>query len=230
LLICFQIIVIDQGRRFITTPLLLLDLLLTAAMPWPTLLWVILIDWVMILCGLVGALVQSTYKWGYYTFGKSALHSHQHQLLTLESGCVALFYIVYQLGWEARIHASKLGPDVNRTFLSCGTLTLLIWMLYPIAWGVCEGGNVISPDSEAVFYGILDLIAKPVFGAMLLFGHRTIDPAMLGLRIRDYDEDPAVRGGASGEKVRAPGADGTHTNVTNAAAAAPAATEPAATV
>lgn len=32
---------------FITTPLLLLDLLLTAGMPWSTLLWVILVDWIM---------------------------------------------------------------------------------------------------------------------------------------------------------------------------------------
>lgn len=56
--------------RFITTPLLLLDLLLTAGMPWPTVLWVILVDWVMIVCGLVGALVNSTYKWGYFTFGE----------------------------------------------------------------------------------------------------------------------------------------------------------------
>jgi bacteriorhodopsin len=33
---------------FITTPLLLLDLLLTAGMPWPTLLWVIMVDWIMV--------------------------------------------------------------------------------------------------------------------------------------------------------------------------------------
>jgi bacteriorhodopsin len=33
---------------FITTPLLLLDLLLTAGMPWPTLLWVIVVDWIMV--------------------------------------------------------------------------------------------------------------------------------------------------------------------------------------
>lgn len=70
----------------------------------------------------------------------------------------------------------------------CGSLTAVVWILYPIAWGVCEGGNLIAPDSEAVFYGILDLIAKPVFGALLLWGHRNIDPARLGLRIRDIDE------------------------------------------
>ena len=54
---------------FITTPLLLLDLLLTAGLPTPTILWVMLIDEIMIVCGLVGALVRSSYKWGYFTFG-----------------------------------------------------------------------------------------------------------------------------------------------------------------
>ncbi len=49
-------------RRFITTPLLLLDLLLTAGLPWPTILLTILVDEVMIVTGLVGALVKSSYK------------------------------------------------------------------------------------------------------------------------------------------------------------------------
>jgi bacteriorhodopsin len=61
---------------FITTPLLLLDLLLTAGMPWPTILWVILVDEIMIVTGLVGALVRSRYKWGYFTFGTSSSFFH----------------------------------------------------------------------------------------------------------------------------------------------------------
>jgi hypothetical protein len=28
-----------------------------------------------------------------------------------------------------------------------------IWMLYPICWGVSDGGNVISPLKEMIFYG-----------------------------------------------------------------------------
>jgi len=64
----------------ITTPLLLLDLLLTAGMPWPSILWVILVDWVMIVTGLVGALVVSDYKWGFFAFGKSAHYNIQHVL------------------------------------------------------------------------------------------------------------------------------------------------------
>jgi bacteriorhodopsin len=87
-----------------------------------------------------------------------------------------------------------LGDDVKRVFFMCGTLTAFLWTLYPIAWGLSEGGNVIAPDSEAVFYGILDFLAKPVFGALLLWGHRNIDPARLGLKIADYDNDPSVHG------------------------------------
>ena len=48
--------------RFVTTPLLLLDLLLTAALPWPTILFTLLVNEVMIVTGLIGAFVQSSYK------------------------------------------------------------------------------------------------------------------------------------------------------------------------
>jgi bacteriorhodopsin len=177
---------------FITTPLLLLDLLLTAGMPWPTILFTIIIDEIMIVTGLVGALVQSRYKWGFFVFG-----------------CVALAYIVYQLAWESRKHARAYGRDVEKAFLYCGSLTTLLCksstsqsrshctnmisgIIYPIAWGVCEGANLISPDSEAVFYGVLDFLAKPIFGALLLWGHKNIDPARLGLAIKDYDGDAIV--------------------------------------
>ena len=159
----------------ITTPLLLMDLLLTSGLPWPTTLFTIIVDEIMIVTGLSGALVNSTYKWGYYTFG-----------------CFALFWIAYVLLWEARIHANFLGRDIGRTFLICGSWTTLLWFLYPIAWGVSEGGNVIAPDSEAVFYGILDIMAKPVFGALLLWGHRGISPARLGLQIRDFQGEEAT--------------------------------------
>ncbi|KAF9698733.1 hypothetical protein EKO04_002822 [Ascochyta lentis] len=180
---------------FITTPLLLLDLLLTAGMPWPTILWIILVDEIMIVTGLIGALVVSRYKFAYFTIG-----------------CVALFYIVYVLVFEARRHALRYGPEVNRCFTMCGSMTTVLWILYPVAWGLCEGGNVISPDSEAIFYSVLDFIAKPIFGALLIYGHRNIDPASIGMDIMDYEGDAVVR------EKRAPNAplDGpAHTNGTD---------------
>jgi len=179
---------------FVTTPLLLLDLLLTSGLPWPTILITILMDEFMIVTGLVGALTRSSYKWGYYVFGN-----------------LAFFYVVYVLVFVARKHAAALGPNVSRTYMTCGVLTIFLWFLYPIAWGLSEGGNVIHPDSEAIFYGILDLFAKPVFGALLLWGHRNISPAELGLHIHDYDEMP----NAYGVREKTNGHNGVHNGVTN---------------
>lgn len=128
-----------------------------------------------------------------------------------------------------------LGPEVSRTYLIVGVWTIFLWFLYPIAWGISEGGNVIAPDSEAVFYGILDILAKPVFGALLLWGHRNIDPALLGskssslylvsqqltffneiVHIRDYDDSPSSRVTHThhGEKTH----NGAHGGVTDPAA------------
>jgi hypothetical protein len=50
----------------------------------------------------------------------------------------------------------------------------VIWLLYPICWGVADGGNVISPLKEMIFYGILDLLAKPVFCAYHVYSLRKI--------------------------------------------------------
>lgn len=88
----------------------------------------------MIVTGLIGALVQSSYKWGYFTFAM-----------------LALFYILYHLCFASLKHASFYGADVRGVFLRCGALTSVLWLLYPIAWGVSEGGNVISTNGEAIF-------------------------------------------------------------------------------
>ena len=146
-------------------------------MPFSSIIAILVADEIMIVCGLVGALISTRYKWAYWAFGM-----------------VAFFFVVYGLIFEGRRHANVLGGSVKKTYMTCGVLTIFVWFLYPIAWGVSEGGNVIHPDSEAVFYGILDLIAKPVFGFLLLWGHRSIDPLALGLHMREA--------GTSGENVR----------------------------
>lgn len=157
----------------ITTPLILLALLLTAGVPWPTILITLLMAEVMVVTGLVGALTSSSYKWGYWTFG-----------------VVALLYIAYALGLLGRQYAKALGPKHGKVYNTCAFLTLFLWFLYPIAWGLSEGGNVIHPDSEGIFYGILDIFSKVVFGALLLNGHKTITSHEMGLHIREPSELP----------------------------------------
>jgi bacteriorhodopsin len=116
------------------------------------------------------------FEWGYYAFG-----------------CAALLLIAWNLVVVARRHAMAIGSDVHKTFIICGVWTTFLWFLYPISWGLCEGGNVIGADPESIFYGVLDIMAKPVFGALLIWGHRGIDPSRLGLHIRDYEEAPPGR-------------------------------------
>jgi bacteriorhodopsin len=112
--------------------------------------------------------------------------------------------------------ARAINPTVSKTYQICGSWTIFLWFIYPIAWGLCEGGNIISPDSEAVFYGVLDLLAKPVFGAILIMGHRNIDPAVLGLRIKDYpsnsEHEKTETGGFGSAAARNNGAGGVVNN------------------
>ncbi|BFZ56905.1 hypothetical protein PYCC9005_003955 [Savitreella phatthalungensis] len=149
---------------FVTTPLLLLDLLLLAGLEWSQIIFVVVMDEIMVVTGLVGALTPSSYKWGYWTFGM-----------------VAYFLVAYVLIFEARKNALRIGSDVHRVYIGVAVWTAFLWTLYPVAWGLSEGGNVTSSDGEAVFYGVLDILAKPVFGLWILLGHRGIGLDRLGL-------------------------------------------------
>ncbi|BGP53312.1 hypothetical protein JCM8202v2_000871 [Rhodotorula sphaerocarpa] len=147
----------------ITTPMLLLELLLTTGLPLSQIFIVIFFDIVMIETGLVGALVRSRYKWGFYSFG-----------------CMALFLIWYFLLFPARASAARLGSGFYKAYIISASILSFLWLLYPISWGLCEGGNVISVDSEMIFYGILDLLAKPVFSFIHIFTIAKLDYARLG--------------------------------------------------
>lgn len=197
-----QIFYVRYIDWFLTTPLLLLDLLLTCGLPTPTIAYTILINEVMIVTGLIGALVKSTYKWGFFAFG-----------------CAAFLFVAYAVVFEGRSYAKHLGPEISRTYVICGVWTISLWFLYPVAWGLAEGGNVIASDSEAIFYGILDILAKPGFGALLLWGHRNINSADLGLHIRDIGESPLdsnTHGGHNEKKINEGANDyGTPANTNN---------------
>ncbi|BGP45109.1 hypothetical protein JCM10450v2_000926 [Rhodotorula kratochvilovae] len=147
----------------ITTPLLLLELVLATGMPLSQIFGLIFFDIVMIITGLLGALTASRYKWGYFTFG-----------------CVALLWISYVLLFTARKSAGHLGSDYHRAYTSSAIFLVVLWMIYPIIWGVGEGGNVITPTSEMVAYGVLDLFAKPVFSFWHVFNISRLDYARLG--------------------------------------------------
>lgn len=71
-----------------------MDILLTAGLPWPTILYTVLIDEIMIITGLVGALVTSSYKVQY------SAKSYTETLLTVRIvGVLHLRMLRSLLGW-----------------------------------------------------------------------------------------------------------------------------------
>ena len=84
----------------VTTPCLLLELVLATGLPLSDIIALIFFDLVMIITGLVGGLVVSSYKWGYFAFG-----------------CAALVYIWFILLWPAMRSVSLLGPGTSMRLL-----------------------------------------------------------------------------------------------------------------
>jgi bacteriorhodopsin len=59
-----QIFYVRYIDWFITNPLILIELLLAAGVPTPTALYTLLMELIVVVMLLVGALVHSSYKWG----------------------------------------------------------------------------------------------------------------------------------------------------------------------
>lgn len=122
---------------------------------------------------LVGALTPSTYKWGFFA-------------MSLFSSWVLLGYLFVPV----RRGASSLGGDFGRLSTTfAGAAAFFLGILYPIAWALAEGGNVISVTSEMVFYAVLDILYRPVFLLLFLYQLGDIDTRVLKLNAGKYTLD-----------------------------------------
>ncbi|SPO39089.1 related to YRO2 - putative plasma membrane protein, transcriptionally regulated by Haa1p [Pseudozyma flocculosa] len=169
----------------ITTPLLLLSLLLITPMPLSSIWVVLFFDVLMVVCGLVGALVRTSYKWGYFTLA-----------------CAALFYVLYSLFGPGVRGAGQYGSAFRNAYVAGISYLGFLFLLYPISWGLSEGGNVIGVSSERprqmVFFGVLDLLTKPAFCLFFLAMLSRCDYDALDLRSGKGSE---VYGGEAGREV-----------------------------
>lgn len=103
------------------------------------------IYWIVSL--LIAAMIKSTYKWGPWVFGAVIM-------LTVQFLQCKRLFVTFKV----------------RGFTMCTmALSMVIVWLYFICWGLSEGGNKIQPDSEAVFYGVLDFCMFIIYPAYLLF-------------------------------------------------------------
>lgn len=158
---------------FITVPLLLTTILLISRASWPKIIFVIFFSWTTTVTWLLGALTTSSYKFGFFVFG-----------------LFSLWVVAYTLLFSGRRSANEGGSDVGRAYQLPTAYLLFFWLiLYPIAWGVSEAGNVIAPNSEMVFYGILDLFTKLGVTALLLWTTKEIEHSRFGFNYYHGSED-----------------------------------------
>lgn len=143
-------------------PLIITANLLLSGVSWATIFFAIALQEIWVVSWLSGALVATSYKWGYFAFGIFAY--------------LVLAYVM--LVWGVQ-HARRIRTEKNYTFLA-GTLVLL-WIAFPIAWCLSEGANRLSITGEMIFYGILDLIAVPVYGTLFLIYSRRFVPGLFHL-------------------------------------------------
>lgn len=161
-------IIRDDGRQFfyaryidwvVTTPLLLMDLAGLAGATNDVTLWLIGVDVLMIVAGLIGALVDGGMKWAFWGFGMFAFAPIVYFLVTDLSG-------------------RNTGSEAGAVLRKVATLTAITWTAYPIMWAVGEGSGMISADAEAIGYVVLDVTAKSGFGFLVISARDGLDQAL----------------------------------------------------
>ena len=147
-----------------TTPLLLLDLALLALPNLRNRLGLvatmIAADVYMIVTGLVAGLLNGVDKYVWFA-----------------TSTIAFLFILYALTRLFRDAATR-GGQVGSLFRTLATLTMVLWILYPIVWLLgTEGFGVINLATEVIIYAILDVSAKVGFGFVLLSNRNAIAQA-----------------------------------------------------
>jgi len=141
-------------------PLIVTANLLLSGVSWATIFFAITLQEIWVVSWLCGALVPTRYRWGYFAFG-----------------IFAYFVLAYLLLHWGVQQARRIGSGKDYTLLT--GLLVLVWLAFPIAWGLSEGGNKLSITGEMIFYGVLDLIAVPLYGTLFLMLSRRFNPALL---------------------------------------------------
>lgn len=159
----------------VSFPVLILALGLPSGISWTTIFYQITLSWVWVISYLVAAFTRTNYKWGFFAFGTFAWILLA--LSTLRDG----FSGARRVG---------IGRDIS---LLSGWVNFL-WLLYPIAWGVSDGGNRIGVTRSFIFFGILDILLLPVIAFAVLPMSRRWDYGRLNLAFTQYGRVNAPQG------------------------------------
>ena len=85
---------------------------------------------------------------------------------------------------ESREEAVRLG--IARDYIILASWPNVLWLLYPVAFGLSDGGNRIGVTGSFIFFGILDILMIPVFCFLFIFLARRWDWRRLNLDFSEY--------------------------------------------
>jgi len=134
---------------FVSWATLVIATSLLSGVSWATIVFNVAIQWTWVVAWLSGALVATKYKWGFFAFG-----------------FWAYVILVASLLHPGRISAQRVG--IWRDYAPLAGCLSFLWLLYPIAWGLDDGGNKIKVTSGFIWFGVLDFLTVPVFSFLFL--------------------------------------------------------------
>lgn len=156
-------------------PVVNLVLGLISGVSWATIIYNIFLAWTWVISYLVSAYTVTNYKWGFYAFGT-----------------VAYLIMAVNVFFGGRAGAKRTGTSSHFQLLACWVE--LLWLLYPIAFGLTDGGNRIGGDATAIFFGILDILMVPPVAFAVLVLARGWDYGKLNLYFTQYGRVAAAPG------------------------------------
>jgi bacteriorhodopsin len=197
-----QIFWVKYVNWVVEFPAIILILGLLSGVSWATIVYQIFLSWIWVINYLVGAYTVSNYKWGFFVFGT-----------------FAMFLLVGSIVLDNFRSAGHVGTKSHHTLLTGHTV--LLWILYPIAWGLSDGGNRIGGTGSAVFYGVLDVILLLGVTAVTLVLMRKWDYGRMNIAFTQhgrghFDNRPLEKNGAAGRQIES--VDNGHHNGHSAAA------------
>lgn len=154
-------------------PTIVILLGIVSGVAWATIIYNVLISWIWVISYLVGAYVETNYKWGFYAFGTVAyLWLAFNTLIRFRrfAGQGTAGHTVANNGNATYGHGSPV-----RDYTLLAIWSNILWLLYPLAWGISEGGDQIGVVGHFIWFGILDLLLIPGTGFVVLFLSRKWD-------------------------------------------------------
>ncbi|OIW33434.1 family A G protein-coupled receptor-like protein [Coniochaeta ligniaria NRRL 30616] len=162
-----------------TFPSLALALGLVAGVSWTTIFCNIFVACFWVLSYLAAAYTTTDYKWGFFALGTFAW--------------IILAMSTLNESYEA---AAPLG--IGRDYIILSGAVNILWLLYPVAFGLSDGGNRIGVTGGSIFFGVLDVLIGPGMAFAFLFLARKWDYGKLKI---DFSESRHYRGTREGAQL-----------------------------